>query len=99
MRPIPAGFSLVFHPLQDLAVLKCTQQLVVAGTWFVGTTHDCVHALEGRRGSDALRRNPCTWPDGAVAASRVFQRSHDRRSNRDHAAAALAARSEEHTSE
>ncbi len=61
VRPIPVGVCLVRHPPKHLAILKRTEQIVVAGAWFVDAGHDRVHASEGREpdrcaGSRSRRR-------------------------------------------
>jgi hypothetical protein len=74
VRPISEGVCLLLHPPKHLAILKRTEQIVVAGAWFVGAGHDRVHAPERRGRTDALGRGPGAGPNAAVGTRRVFQR-------------------------
>jgi hypothetical protein len=89
---IPPCLHLAVHATKGIIILKRAEQLVVARASFVRSGHDRVHDTEPGERADPLRRTSIARPDDTIPGCRMFQGTHHRRADGDHAPAPRAGR-------
>jgi hypothetical protein len=73
--PVQATKSCVVH--------ERAHQVVMAGAGLVCFRENCINHAKWRAGADPLRCQSKSWPHETIELSRMFQRPHNRRANRD----------------
>src|SRR5882724_3686635 len=73
--PVQATKSCVVH--------EGAHQMVMAGAGFVRAGENCINHAQWGVGADPVRCQSKSWPHETIELSRMFQRPHNRRANRD----------------